>query len=81
MRKDERDIFEAMMAAVQGREVGPAANAAMNVLANLIVTVSPTAEQARQGADVAAGRLKKMVPLIWKETHGASPAKTTDSAQ
>ncbi len=81
MRKDERDIFDAMIAAVQGRDVGAASNAAMNVVANLIVSVSPTAEQASLGAEYAAGQIKEMVPLIWKETHGASPAKTTDSAQ
>lgn len=73
MEEDEQRIFEGLMAAVQGQDVGAASNAALNVVANLIVAVSPSLEQAQLGADYAADQIKSMVPLVWGEIRGASP--------
>ena len=77
MRKDEHRIFEAMMAAVQGQDVGAASNATTNVLANLIVAISPSLEQAELGADYAAQQIKTMVRLQWNELRGATPTPTS----
>ncbi len=71
MRKDEQRIFETMIAAVQGEDAGAASRATMNVVANLIVSVSPSPEQAEMGAEYAAGEIKTMVRGIWKELRGA----------
>jgi hypothetical protein len=42
MREDERELFEQMVSLVQGRDISLASNATMNLLANLIITVTRT---------------------------------------
>src|SRR6266536_2107803 len=73
MRKDERQLFDAMLELVQGKDAGAASNAAMNLLAALIVMVSPTWEQAESGADYAASEIKEFTREHWNKMGGKSP--------
>jgi hypothetical protein len=57
MREDEQELFEQMVSQVQGRDISQASNATMNLLTNLIVTVSPSLEQAVLGVQHAAQNL------------------------
>jgi hypothetical protein len=67
MREDERELFEQMVALVQGHDIALASNATMNVLANLIVLVSPTLEQAELGVQYTAQNLEAIVRAMWRE--------------
>jgi hypothetical protein len=70
MRKDERQLFDAMLELVQGKDAGAASNATMNLLAALIVTVSSTWEQAESGADYAASEIKAFTREHWNKMEG-----------
>jgi hypothetical protein len=67
MREDERELFEQMVSLVQGRDISLASNAAMNLLANLIVTVSPSLEQAVLGVQYASQNLEVIVRAMWQD--------------
>jgi hypothetical protein len=56
-----------MVSLVQGRDISLASNAAMNLLANLIVTVSPSLEQAVLGVQYAAQNLEAIVRAMWQD--------------
>jgi hypothetical protein len=67
MKEDERELFEQMVSLVQGRDIDLASNATMNLLANLIVTVSPSLEQAVLGVQYAAQNLEAIVRAMWQD--------------
>jgi hypothetical protein len=67
MREDERELFKQMVGLVQGRDIGLASNATMNLLANLIVTVSPSLEQAELAVQYAAQNLEAIVRAMWRD--------------
>ena len=67
MKEDERELFDQMVSLVQGRDINLASNATMNLLANLIVTVSPSLEQAVLGVQLAAQNLEVIVRATWED--------------
>jgi hypothetical protein len=66
MRGDEKLMYGRMLELVQGQDAGLASNAAMNLVAALIVSVSPSLEQAELGAAYAGQQIAEMVPLHWE---------------
>jgi hypothetical protein len=65
MREDERLLYEKMVELVQGQDVGLASNAAMNLVAALIVAGSPSLEQAELGAKYVGKQIAEIVKLHW----------------
>ena len=73
MKEDERELFDQMVSLVQGRDINLASNATMNLLANLIVTVSPSREQAVLGVQLAAQNLEVIVRAMWQDQGEPQP--------
>ena len=67
LKEDEQELFEQMVRLVQGQDISQTSNATMNLLANLIVTVSPSLEQAVLGVQLATQNLEVIVRAMWQD--------------
>ena len=65
MANQSRPIFIKMMEATVDKENKPAVWAAMNVIANLIVDVSPTSEDATAGVTYVRSEIQELVENRW----------------
>jgi hypothetical protein len=59
-------MYQKMVEFMNGQDVGLASNAAMDLVAALIVGISPSLEQAELGAEYAGKQIAEMVKLHWR---------------
>jgi hypothetical protein len=65
VREDERSIYSKLIEAVQGEDITVSSNAAMRLVATLIVGTSPSLVEAEAAAITAAQQITEMVKLHW----------------
>jgi hypothetical protein len=65
MREDERLLYAKLIEAVKGEDVTVSSNAAMHLVAALIVGKSPSLVEAEAGAIDAGQQIAEMVRLHW----------------
>jgi hypothetical protein len=65
MHEDEQLVYGKLVAAVQGEDIAVSRNAAMKLVATLIVGTSPSLVDAEAGAFDAGQQITEMVKLHW----------------
>ena len=65
MREEEKLVYGKLMAAVQGEDIVVSRNAAIKLVATLIVGTSPSLADAEAGAFDAGQQISEMVKLHW----------------
>ena len=65
MRKEEQLLYSKLIEAVEGEDITVSSNAAMRLVATLIVGTSPSLAEAEAGAITAAQQIAELVKLHW----------------
>jgi hypothetical protein len=80
MRADEKLMYGKMLELVNGQDPALASNAAMNLVAALIVGISPSLAEADVAAEYAARQIAEMVKAHWRTKHEQGQAANLYSA-